>query len=210
MGVSPGRMASLKSPIDGAGLGDSSSLVLRARITSCTGTVGKARRITRSINREGHAAVLVDLKAFTIGQIDELETATGLSAERTAGQPPSGRDTLIVTNPPYVKWGRRAFYPGAAAFGLWSVTHWTPFILVVVVALAVMLPLLLLAKMATPSRAEMAQEARDLLPKLQQAVAMGDEWLAQHPEATAPAAEEPTQKGALKKESGQENDLSGP
>jgi hypothetical protein len=161
------------------------------------------------INGSGYAEVLFDLKAFRYTQIDEIEGATGLSSELTANQPPSGRDSLLLTNPPYIKWGMTAFYPGVAAFGLWSISHWTPFILGVVVALAVMLPLLLLAKMAAPSRAEIAAEARQILPKLEQAKAMADEWMAQYGDDAARASEERTQRGGLIKEPDQEHDPGG-
>jgi len=143
------------------------------------------------VDGSGRAALLLDLAAFENGSTEKLERVTGLPVEHAPGQPPVTSDTLLITNPPYIKFGMAAFYPGAVAFGLWSVTHWAPFIWIVYLALAVIIPLLVLAKMATPSKAELAEMARWSLRIDQQTIAEAEAWLAKHGDQVKPGPDEP-------------------
>lgn len=132
------------------------------------------------VNRSGQAVLLIDSKPFRVADIERLHRVLGLELSETAQPPRAAPGAASLLNPPYLRWGIRAYYPAIAAWGLSFVNglHWL--IWVVPPALAVMVVCLAVARLSTPTAAETTDELRQMMPDLNEAGAAADQWLAQH------------------------------
>lgn len=121
------------------------------------------------VDNAGQAVLLVDLVNWADEDMSRWQDATGIAGGREAARPNVHPAALSVFDPPYLKWAQWPFYLGAAGFGLWSVTHVNLIIVAVVVpALVIISICLVLARMSTPSRAELAEQARRLQANIDQ------------------------------------------
>jgi hypothetical protein len=145
------------------------------------------------IDRSGEAVLVLHMADFKNDEFMKLQDATGLKAARSATRPPSRSDAFVVLSPPYLKWARWAFLPGAVAFGLWSVTHVDILVLgITLPAVVIMSVLFVLAKMSMMSQSELRQEWQGIKPQTDEALAIADAFLAEHGQPPVSQPDDPT------------------
>jgi hypothetical protein len=144
------------------------------------------------IDGSGHALLLLDQTSFHFDDISRLRHATGLKLDETGSQPPTRRDTVALVNLPYLKIGSAVFAVGAAAFGLWSVTHIEFFVLgVTLPAVLILIPVLIFGRRSILSPEDAKAEFAKLQPDVDEALALADQWLTEHRRTSAEDEKDP-------------------